>query len=139
MRTLLLLGALAIGAALPTAAPAATSSSWSDQANQVCVVWLAKAKKEFGTPVTAAQLYGFAIKAKTLEAQELVVLRKIPGATPAGKRALAAMLVDLNEVGSAITAWQAGDAAKFVKILKAYLNDSRAKTAFAAAGATKCG
>lgn len=103
------------------------------------MVWLAKAKKEFGSPVTAAQLYGFAVKAKKLESQELAVLRQIPGATPAGTRALAAMQADVNEVGSAITAWKAGNAAKFIQILKAYLNDHRAKDAFAAAGATKCG
>jgi hypothetical protein len=49
------------------------------------------------------------------------------------------MQVDIAEVGSAITAWNHGNAALFVKTLKAYLNDGRAKSAFALAGANKCG
>ena len=47
--------------------------------------------------------------------------------------------MDINEIGSAITAWNQGNAAKFVTILKKYLNDGRAKSAFAIAGATQCG
>ena len=120
------------------AAPAA-QSTWAAQANQVCVVWLAKVKKELGSPVTAAQLYSFAVKAKTLESQEYAVLAKIPNRTDTGDAALKAMQVDIAEVGSAITAWNHGNAAQFVKILKAYLNDGRAKSAFAIAGANKCG
>ena len=108
-------------------------------ANKVCTVWLAKAKKEFGSPVTPAQLYAFAQKAKALETQELAVLVKIPGRTAAGTAALQAVVVDINEIGSAITAWNQGNAAKFVTILKKYLNDGRAKSAFAVAGATQCG
>ena len=116
-----------------------SQSSWAAQADKVCVVWLAKAKKEFGSPVTPAQLYSFAQKAKALETQELAVLVKIPGRTATGTAALQAMLVDINEIGSAITAWNHGNAAKFVTILKKYLNDGRAKSAFAVAGATQCG
>ena len=129
----------AIAAVTPAAASPSSPSPWAAQANKVCVVWLAKAKKELGSPVTAAQLYGFAIKAKTLESQELAVLQQIPGRTAAGTAALAAMKVDVAEVGSAITAWNHGNAALFVKILKRYLNDGRAKSAFAVAGATQCG
>jgi hypothetical protein len=141
----LLLAAVAAGAAV-TAVPAvaapkapASQSPWAAQANKVCTVWLAKAKKEFGSPVTPAQLYTFAQKAKSLETQELGVLAKIPGRTAAGTAALQAVVVDINEIGSAITAWNQGNAAKFVTILKKYLNDGRAKSAFAVAGATQCG
>jgi phage gp16-like protein len=123
--------------AAPTAH--AAQSPWAAQANKVCSVWMGKAKKEFGSPVMPAQLYTFAQKAKALETQELGVLVKIPGRTAAGTAALQAVVVDINEIGSAITAWNQGDAAKFVTILKKYLNDGRAKSAFAIAGATQCG
>ena len=143
---LLLLAAVALSAAITAVSPAVASpkapvsqSSWASQADKVCVVWLAKAKKEFGSPVTPAQLYSFAQKAKALETQELAVLVKVPGRTAAGTAALQAMLVDINEIGSAITAWNQGNAATFVTILKKYLNDGRAKSAFAVAGATQCG
>jgi hypothetical protein len=124
-------------AAAPTAQRA--QSAWAAQANEVCVVWLAKARKAFGTPVSAAQLYSFAGKAKAIESQELAALERIPGRTAAGSAALTAAKVDIAEVGSAITAWDRGNAALFVKILKQYLNDGRAKSAFAIAGATQCG
>lgn len=133
-------GSLVVGmpaVALPASPP--PPSSWAAQANKVCVVWLAKAKKEFGNPVTPAQLYGFAVKAKSLESQELTVLEKIPRRTAAGTAALAAVKVDIAEIGSAITAWNEGKPALFVRILKAYLNDERARSAFAAAGAKQCG
>jgi hypothetical protein len=143
---LLLFAAVAISAAIPAATPAVAAptstsqqSAWAVQANKVCVVWLAKAKKAFGSPVTAAQLYGFAVKAKTLESQEQAVLKQIPGRTAAGTAALAAVSLDIAEVGSAITAWNQGKPALFVKILKRYLSDGRAKSAFAVAGANKCG
>ena len=142
----LLVAAVAASAAVTAVSPAvaapkapASQSSWAAQANKVCTVWLAKAKKEFGTPVTPAQLSTFAKKAKALETQELAVLVKIPGRTSAGTAALQAVVVDINEIGSAITAWNQGNAAKFVTILKKYLNDGRAKSAFAVAGATQCG
>jgi len=142
----LLVAAVAASAAVTAVSPAvaapkapALQSSWAAQANKICTVWLAKAKKEFGTPVTPAQLYTFAQKAKALETQELAVLVKISGRTAAGTAALQAMVVDINEIGSAITAWNQGNAAKFVTILKKYLNDGRAKSAFAVAGATQCG
>jgi hypothetical protein len=143
MRGLLLFAAVAISssivAVMPVAASPGSQSAWAVQANKVCVIWLAKAKKEFGSPVTPAQLHGFAIKAKTLEAQELAVLEQIPGGAGAGTAALKAMKVDIAEVGSSITAWNQGNAALFVQILKRYLNDGRAKSAFAIAGASQCG
>jgi phage gp16-like protein len=138
-----LVAAVAIGSAVvavsPAAAAPAAQSAWAAQANKVCVVWLAKAKKEFGTPVTTAQLYSFAVKAKALENQELGVLEQIPGNTSTGTAALTAMKVDIAEVGSSITAWNQGNAALFVQILKRYLDDGRAKSAFALAGASQCG
>jgi hypothetical protein len=131
------------GAALVVASPVAAAptaqSAWATQANKVCVVWLAKVEKAFGKPVTPAQLYAFAGKAKAMESQELAALEQIHGRTAAGAAALAAVKVDIAEVGSAITAWDRGNAALFVKILKQYLNDGRAKSAFAIAGATQCG
>jgi len=134
------LAASAVTATAAAAAPAAPApASWATQANQVCTVWLAKAKKEFGSPVTTAQLYGFALKAKTLESQELTVLQGIPGRNATASAALTAVKVDIAEIGSAITAWDKGNPAKFVTVLKAYLNDGRAKSAFAVAGATQCG
>jgi len=129
----------AIVAVMPAGASPASQNSWAVQANKVCVVWLAKAKKEFGSPVTPAQLYSFAVKAKKLETAELAVLEQIPGEATAGKAALVAMKVDIAEVGSSITAWNQGNAALFVQILKRYLNDGRAKSAFAVAGANQCG
>ena len=140
---LLLFAAVAINSAIvavmPAGASPASQNSWAVQANKVCVVWLAKAKKEFGSPVTPAQLYSFAVKAKKLETAELAVLEQIPGEATAGKAALVAMKVDIAEVGSSITAWNQGNAALFVQILKRYLNDGRAKSAFAVAGANQCG
>jgi len=129
----------AIAAATPAAASPTSQSAWATQANKVCVVWLAKAKKAFGSPVTAAQLYTFALKAKSIESQELAVLQQIPARTAAGTAALAAMKVDIAEVGSAITAWKAGKPAVFVQILKRFLNDKRPNAAFALAGANQCG
>jgi hypothetical protein len=126
-------------AAAPAAAAPASQSAWATQANKVCVIWLAKAKKAFGSPVTAAQLYGFAVKAKSIESQELAVLEQIPGRNAAGTAALTAVKVDIAEIGSAITAWNHGKPAVFVQILKRYLNDERAKSAFAVAGASQCG
>jgi hypothetical protein len=89
--------------------------------------------------VGPAQLYSFAVKAKTLESQELAVLERIRGRPAAGTAALAAVRVDIAEIGSAITAWNKGKPALFVQILKRYSNDERARSAFAAAGATPCG
>ncbi len=126
-------------AALPAAAAPSSPNAWAKQANQVCSVWTAKAKKEFGAPVTPAQLYSFAHKAQALESQELAALQKIQGRTAAGSAALAAVQVDIAEVGSAIKAWDQGNPAKFVTILKRYLNDGRPKSAFAIAGASQCG
>jgi len=141
MRNLsLLFVALCLSAVVPTVASAGrTSASWSDQANQVCTVWLAKAKTQLGKPVTVADLYPFAVKAKALEASELAELQRIPGRSAAGTKALAAVRVDITEVNKAISAWKRGDKGGFVQVLKLYLNDNRPKAAFAAAGAPKCG
>lgn len=142
MRSLVLISAVLVASAVTAgAAPAATSSSspWATQANQVCVVWLAKAKKEFGHPVTAAQLYSFANKANKLETQELGVLAKIPNRPSAGTVALNAVIADINNVRSAIVAYDKGKFAQFKTILTKFLNDERPKQAFAAAGASKCG
>jgi hypothetical protein len=49
------------------------------------------------------------------------------------------MRVDVAEIGAAIGAWDKGDKASFIRILKQYLNDHRPKAAFAAAGAPSCG
>jgi hypothetical protein len=139
----LLIAGATVSAALAVTMPATAApqapNAWAAQANQVCSVWLAKAKKEFGSPVTPAQLYSFAHKAQTLESQELAQLQKIPGRTAAGTAALAAVKVDIAEVGSAISAWDHGKPAQFVSILKRYLNDGRPKSAFAMAGASACG
>lgn len=142
VRLLLLAAAVtsaAIAAATPAAASPTSQSAWATQANKVCVVWLAKAKKAFGSPVTAAQLYGFALKAKSIESGELSALQQIPGRSSAGTAALAAVKVDITEIGSAINAWNHGKPATFVTILKRYLNDGRPKSAFAVAGANQCG
>jgi hypothetical protein len=142
MRTFLFTATL-VAAAIPAVSPAVAApsaqSAWAAQANKICVVYLAKAKKEFGSPVTAAQLYAFALKAKALETQEKGVLDRIPGRTDAGAAALTAVQVDIAEIGSAITAWDQGKPAQFAQILKRYLSDGRAKSAFAVAGATQCG
>ncbi len=130
---------VAVASVIPAAAAPASQSSWAAQANKVCVVFLAKAKKAFGSPVTTAQLYSFAQKAKAIESQELTTLQPIPGRTATGTAALNAVKVDIAEIGSAITAWNQGNAAKFVTILKRYLNDGRPKSAFAVAGANQCG
>ena len=126
-------------ALLPAAAPAGTSSTWTSQANQVCSVWLVKAKTLFATPVKPSGLYKFAGDAKKLESQELAQLATIPNRSAAGTHALNVMNADIAEVGSAITAYDRGDSASFIRILKLYLNDHRAKAAFAAAGAHQCG
>ena len=141
MRSIVLIPAvLAASAVTAGAAPAATTSSspWASQANKVCVVWLAKANKEFGKPVTPAQLYSFANKANALETQELGVLAKIPNRPAAGTAALNAVIADINNVRSAIVAYNKGKFAQFKTILTKFLNDERPKQAFAAAGATKC-
>jgi len=141
MRLAVVTAALACAAvvALPAGAAPRGNGAWADQANKVCSVWLAKAKKEFGKPVTPAQLYAFAHKAQSLETQELAALEKIPGRTDAGGAALAAVRVDITELGSAIAAWDHGKPAQFITILKRYLNDERPKSAFAIAGAAQCG
>ena len=152
MRKLTLIGfiaALALSVAvLPGIASARVSSTgvastggsgWTSDANKVCVIWLAKAKQLFATPVKPSGLYTFAVSARNLESQELVELSKIPSAPAAGAHALGVMHADIVEVSSAISAADRGDSASFVRILKQYLNDHRSKAAFAAAGAKQCG
>lgn len=139
-RLSLLFVTLALSVLVPSVASAARATGdWSGQANRVCTVWIAKAKTQLGKPVTVADLYPFAVKAKALEAAELAALERIPGRSAAGTKALAAVRVDVAEVDTAIAAWKRGDKAGFVQILKRYLNDNRPKLAFAAAGAAKCG
>jgi hypothetical protein len=141
MSKTLLSVALAAGALIPGTASAATAgtTTWASQANQVCSVYVAKAQKEFATPVKPSGLYKFALAVKALENREFGDLSAIPHRTSAGTHALAALQVDIAEVASAVTAYERGDKATFVKVLKAYLNDNRPKVAFAAAGASKCG
>lgn len=133
------IAALALSVVALPGVASARSSSWTSDANKVCVIWLAKAKKQFATPVTPAGLYKFAVNAKTLESQELVELAKIHGASTAGTHALSVMHADIVEVSSAISAADRGDSKSFIRILKQYLNDHRSKAAFTAAGASQCG
>ena len=142
MRKLVFIGfvaALVLSAAALPGLASARSSSWTSDANKVCVIWLAKAKKEFAVPVKPSGLLKFAIASRTLETQELAALEKIPNASPAGTHALVAVRADIAEISTAIDAGNRGDSATFVKILKQYLNDHRAKAAFTAAGASQCG
>jgi hypothetical protein len=142
MRKLTFIGfvvALSLSVVVMPGIASAKSTSWNAQANSVCVVWLAKAQKLFATPVKPSGLYKFAVSARALESQELAVLKKIPNPSAAGTHALGVMRADIAEVSSAISAADRGDSASFVRILKQYLNDHRAKAAFAAAGATQCG
>ena len=139
MRTLTLLTAALATSAVLAANASAGTTTWTSQANHVCGIWLAKAKAAFATPVKPSGLYKFAVSAKTMESQELAQLESIPGPSPAGTHALSVMRADVAEVGSAITAFNRGDAASFIRILKQYLNDHSTKDAFAAAGASQCG
>jgi hypothetical protein len=130
-----------LAATSATAAPAAHTAKgdWAGQADQVCSYWLAKVKKAFGTPVTTAQLYSFAVKVKGMESDELAELDQIPGRTSTGAAALTSIKVDIAELQSSITAWDKGDPALFASILKKYLNDNRPKSAFLLAGSKDCG
>ncbi len=74
-----------------------------------------------------------------MRVRSLSAAEQISGRPAAGTAALAAMRGDIPGIGSAITAWNRGKPALFVQILKRYLNDERARSAFAAAGATQCG
>jgi len=105
----------------------------------VCSYWLAKVKQAFGTPVTTAQLYNFAVKVKGMESDELAQLQQIPGRSATGTAALTAVKVDIAELQSSITAWDKGNPALFASILKKYLNDNRPKSAFLLAGSRDCG
>jgi flagellin-like hook-associated protein FlgL len=127
-----------MSATAASAAPAA-NSDWSNQANKVCSVWLAKVKQVFATPITTAQLYPFTVKVKSMESAELAQLEQIPGRSASGTAALGAVKNDLSELDSAIAQYKQGNATQGAVILKHYLNDSRPKTAFKAAGATSCG
>jgi hypothetical protein len=124
---------------MPAAASPVSPSSWGRDANDVCMIWTAKIKREFGAPATPAQASIFARKAETLESRERAALLRIPGRTAAGTAALAALKADIDEIGSAVTAWDRGETVLFVQIFRRYLNDVRARSAFAAAGAKQCG
>jgi outer membrane murein-binding lipoprotein Lpp len=138
-KLLLLTAAVAASAVLAGSASAAPRNDWSSQANQVCTVYVAKAKQLFAKPVQASGLYKFAKDVKTLETSEFNALDSIPGRAAAGNHALVALRGDIGMVVSAIHAYDKGDKATFVKDLKAYLNSTKPKVAFAAAGASKCG
>jgi hypothetical protein len=138
-KTLSLTAAVVAGAVLAGSASAAPRDDWSTQANQVCTVYVAKAKKLFAKPVQPSGLYKFAKDVKTLETSELNELNAIPNPSTAGTHALSVLRGDIGMVTIAIHAFDKGDKAKFVNELKAYLNSNKPKVAFAAAGASKCG
>lgn len=139
MKILLLTAAVAAAALAPAAASATPTDTWSTHANQVCTTYVAKAKQLFAKPVQPSGLYKFAKDVKTLETSEFNALNAIPNRSSAGDHALVALHGDIGMVTSAIHAWDRGDKASFVKLLKGYLNSSKPKVAFAAAGASKCG
>jgi hypothetical protein len=102
-------------------------------------VWVAKAKAALSTPpTTPAQARAWTAKAIPIETAELAALSKIPGRTPAGTKALAAVQTDIAEGKAALAAWST-DKARFRQLFAAWLNDRRPKLAFTAAGATACG
>jgi hypothetical protein len=135
--------AIAVGAGAAAVTPATAApvsrSTWATEANKVCVVWAAKIKAEFGAPNTAALAYIFSRKAKSLESQERAALLRIPGRTDAGTAAIAALKADIAELDSAISAFDRGKLALFKQLFRRYLSDTRARDAFAAAGAKQCG
>ena len=138
-KILLLTAAVATGAVFAGSASAASHDDWSTQANQVCTVYVAKAKQLFSKPVQPAGLYKFAKDVKTLETSEFNALNALPNRSTAGDHALLTLRGDIGMVVAAIHAFDQGNKAVFVKDLKAYLNSSKPKVAFAAAGASKCG
>lgn len=138
-RTLFLTAVAAAAAVLAGSASAASRDEWSVQANQVCTVYVAKAKHLFAKPVKPSGLYTFAKDVKTLETSEFNALNAIPNRPGAGDHALVVLRSDIGMVTAAIHAFDQGNKAAFVKDLKAYLNSTKPKTAFAAAGASKCG
>jgi hypothetical protein len=127
--------------ALCLCGPVVAASSWSAQANKVCVVWQAKAKATFGAtpPKTPAQAYSFSVKAAAFEQAELSALEKIPNRTPAGARALSSVKVDIAEINVGIKDWRAGNKTGFVRVFIRWQNDHRPHRAFVAAGANACG
>jgi len=138
-KILLLTAVVAAAAVLAGSAAAAPNDTWSSQANQVCTIYVAKAKQLFEKTVQPSGLYKFAKDVKSLETNEFNALNAIPGRSATGDHALVALRGDIGMVTSAIHAFDNGDKATFVKDLKAYLNSSKPKVAFAAAGASKCG
>jgi hypothetical protein len=138
-KLLLLTAAVTAGAVLAGSASAAPRDDWSSQANKVCTIYVAKAKQLFAKPVQPSGLYKFAKDVKALETSEFNALNAIPGRSSAGDHAMLALHGDIGMVVSAIHAWDAGNKATFVKDLKAYLNSTKPKVAFAADGASKCG
>ncbi|SRR6266516_6422058 len=120
---------------------AAAADTWATRADAVCRTFVARARAELGTtaPKTLAQAHTFTVKATTLEAENLAALRKLPGRTPAGTRALAVLRNDIVEAKAALAAWNAGNTELFRRRFIAWANDHRPKRAFAAAGAHACG
>jgi hypothetical protein len=133
--------ATAIVSVAATTNAAAAQTTWAAKANQVCTIWKAKAKAEFGTaaPTTPKQAYLFSVKAVALEQGELSALAKIPNPTPAGTRALAAVRTDIKEIRAGIHDWQIGDKVGFVRIYNFWQHDHRPGQAFLAANANACG
>jgi hypothetical protein len=136
-RIAILVAAMAL---LAGGAASAAGGSWATKANALCRTYTAKAKALLGTtpPKTLAQAHTFIAKGVPLEAAEANALAKIPGATAAAKRALAAVRTDVAEGRAVLAAWSTSKA-RFATLYTAYLNDRRPKKAFLAAGASACG
>ena len=130
---------IVVGTVVATVAQGGTSA-WAKQADRVCSVWDAKAKKVLGTmpPKTSAKAYNFAVKVAALETGELAALKKIPHPTTAGAKALHATQADIAEVKAAIHDWRVGKRAALAKVYTAWVSDRRADNAFIAAGARGC-
>jgi hypothetical protein len=138
MRTGFLVVSLTLALLAATASLAATSS-WASAANKVCTAWQAKAKAALTPlPKTPTETYRWTVKAVALEKAELSALKKIPNATAAGSRALAAVGTDIAEIQVGIADWRAGDKAGFARVFAAWQRDHRPHAAFVAANAKAC-
>ena len=135
-----LIGAVTVVAAAAMALTASAATSWATQADKVCTVWTAKAKKVMGAgpPQTAAAAYAFSVKAVALEQGELAALRRIPNPTATGKKALRSVSVDIAEIRVGLKDWRAGDKAGFVRVYNVWQADHRPHHAFLAAGTRVC-
>ena len=136
-----LIGAVTVVVAAATAvAASAAQTSWATQADKVCTVWTAKAKKVMsgGPPQTAPAAYAFSVKAVALEQGELAALSSVPNPTAAGNRALRSVSVDIAEIRVGLKDWRAGNKAGFVRVYNIWQADHRPHRAFLAAGAKVC-